>query len=147
MLIYGTKFFGQIETIGKHIYVATRFHHIFLIPIVYQGSYIVVDDAHALRIPLNIKSILFAYFRVLLGIVFIFATLILMMLMSGPSWDNEVRIVALLTFGTMLLSLVGAFLSFRLGKSNESKKAYILEVLESNREKIVDLGGMHVQFE
>ncbi len=45
-VVYGTRLYGRVDMIPGLCYVATRFFHIFWIPIIPLGSQIVVEEDH-----------------------------------------------------------------------------------------------------
>lgn len=70
MIIYGTRMFGRVDTVPGVCYVATRFFHIWFIPLIPLSSMLVLDDSTpdstmGLSIPMSGKSVLAAYFRAL----------------------------------------------------------------------------------
>lgn len=74
MIIFsgGEDFLGKTDRVKGLFYVATRFVHIFLIPIFPQASYCILDQGTGLKgvqIPLSGKSILFAYLRGWIGML------------------------------------------------------------------------------
>lgn len=139
MLIFGTKFFGQVETIDDHIHIATRFHHLLFIPLIYQGSFIVLDENQALRVPINLKSIAFACLRLSLVAVIIYATLVLMMMLSYSPIELDAWIAAACSAAVIILSFVAVYYSFQFGKASEQKKSQLLEMLAQNRADIMPI--------
>ncbi|MFZ6731887.1 hypothetical protein ACO0LG_08190 [Undibacterium sp. Ji42W] len=143
-MFYGTKFFGQVESVDRHLHIATRFHHFSLIPLVYQGSYIVIDNTHALRIPINFKSIAFAYLRLLIGAVIIVSILSMVIILSGSPIDRDAWWFVAACTGVIALSFTVAYYSFKFGKASAEKKAQMIAFIEKNKENIVKLGPMRV---
>jgi hypothetical protein len=144
MLIWGTKFFGYVDFIDEKAYVATRFHHCCLIPLIYQGSYIVINDTHALPTPFNLKSILFAYLRLALGVLIIAAIFPLLLLASDWSWNMDHLGITGGAIGVIILSSIASFYSFKLSKANEETQAKILNRIETENEKIAVIGPVKV---
>lgn len=144
MLIWGTKFFGHVDSINDRIYVATRFHHCCLIPLVYQGSYIVIDDTHALPTSINFKSILFAYLRLALGISIIGAILPLILIVSDWSWDTEHVQIASIALAVIVLSSIVSVHSFKWTKANEETKTKIFNRIKTDQNKLVTIGPIRI---
>ncbi len=144
MLIWGTKFFGYVDFIDERIHVATRFHHCCLIPLIYQGSYIVIDDTHVLPAPINLKSILFAYLRLALGMLIIAAIFPLILLASDWSWDMERLKIMGGAIGVIVLGSTLSFYSFRCAKANEETKMHILNRIKKEKDKIASIGPIQI---
>ena len=66
IIFFGTKSYGKVDNIPGVCHVATDFLHIQFLPLIPVGTYAVCSDKHRVRLPLSFKSILMAWFRVLL---------------------------------------------------------------------------------
>ena len=77
--IGGTKLFGRVDDVDEGRYVATRFHHLFGVPLAYQGTYLITgtggQEFQGVRIPLSWKSIGFAYLRTVLFVLVVVGAL------------------------------------------------------------------------
>jgi hypothetical protein len=95
--IQGKKFAGKVDQIPGVLYVATRFEHVFTVPIIPLASYILLEDTgegggtRGRKIGLSYKSLLAAYGRPAL-------------LLGGVSF----ALLGLMLLVTTLLSLTGA---------------------------------------
>mgnify|MGYP001793913914 CR=1 FL=1 len=79
MIVYGTRHYGKVDRLGLDAsggpYVATRFAHIYFLPLIPLGSTLVVAETgkgvEGLQLPLSGKSVGFAYLRCwgLLGVL------------------------------------------------------------------------------
>src|SRR5688572_16403957 len=70
IIFYGTRLYGKVDQVDDTgIHVATRFFHIWFIPLIPLGSSLVVsktdDGALGLPHPFSFKSLLVAWARVL----------------------------------------------------------------------------------
>ncbi|MEM1414064.1 MAG: hypothetical protein AAGH15_04155 [Myxococcota bacterium] len=71
MIVYGLRHYGKVDALGHAPnggpWVATRFAHIWFLPLIPLGSTLVVADdgksVNGLKLPLSGKSVAFAYLR------------------------------------------------------------------------------------
>jgi len=67
IVVYGTGLYGRVDTVPGAFTVATKFFHIFWVPLLPLGSHIVVDETddgwQGVPIGLNGRSVLAAYLR------------------------------------------------------------------------------------
>ena len=70
MIVYGTGMYGKVDEVEGFCWTATQFGHIYWIPLIPTGSYIVTgedgDGIQGLKVPLNGKSVGVAYLQGLL---------------------------------------------------------------------------------
>jgi hypothetical protein len=71
-MIGGRKLFGRVDQVAGLFHVATKFGHIFFVPLIPMTSYIVLDGTEdltnfrGLEINMSLKSVLAAYLRTFL---------------------------------------------------------------------------------
>ena len=126
--IVGTKLFGRVDDLDEHRYVATMFHHIFGVPVAYQGTYLItgagVSEYDGVRLPLSWKSIGFAYLRTLLFVVVVVGAL---------AGIDAVFERSLASAGVAALSLgmawFGFVLSYTWGKPTAGRRGDLLRLL------------------
>lgn len=67
MIIYGTSMYGKVDEVPGFCWTATQFAHIYWIPLIPTGSYIVTgedgDGIQGLKVSLNGKSVGVAYLQ------------------------------------------------------------------------------------
>jgi len=67
LIIYGTRLYGRVDAVPGLFFVATRFFHIFWIPLVPLGSHVVLEETddgfRGVPCGLNGRSVLAAYVR------------------------------------------------------------------------------------
>ena len=67
MLIYGQTMYGKVDEVEGFCWVSTQFFHLYFVPIIPLGSYIVTgeegDDIQGLKVPLSGKSVGIAYLQ------------------------------------------------------------------------------------
>lgn len=67
MIVFGTRMFGDVSNVPDLFYVGTRFFHIWYIPLIPVGSFLVLEDTDAgfrgVPIGLSFRSIFTAWFR------------------------------------------------------------------------------------
>jgi hypothetical protein len=70
LIIYGSRLFGKVDVVPGLFHVETRFGHLWYIPLVPIESFIVFnksgDSWNGVNIPLNLKSVCYAWLRTLL---------------------------------------------------------------------------------
>jgi hypothetical protein len=76
MILPGFRLYGKVDQVGNSCYVATKFFHVGLVPLIPLDSWVVLPDSvqdheffnewRGKRIPLNWKSIFFAWLRLTL---------------------------------------------------------------------------------
>ena len=126
--IVGTKLFGRVDDLDELRYVATMFHHIFGVPLAYQGTYLITDAGDAVyrgvRLPHSWKSIGFAYLRTVLFVVVVVGAL------AGIAAAFERSLasaeVAVLCLGVAWL---GFALSYKWGKPTPRRRQELLRLL------------------
>lgn len=69
-LVWGEKLYGQVNRVPGTSYISTKFGHVWFLPLVPTGSYLVEEGSEDLeggfsgeRIPLNLKSVVVGYLR------------------------------------------------------------------------------------
>src|SRR5688500_3030904 len=78
-IVFGVKVFGVVDKVPGGFCVGTRFVHIWYLPLIPLGSYVVLDwtedGFEGIRKPLDLKSIAFAWLRaaLILGAIATFA--------------------------------------------------------------------------
>jgi plasmid maintenance system antidote protein VapI len=76
-ILVGTTLMGKVDEVPRLGHVATQFLHVNYIPLIPTGSYFVFSDAGAgfqgVKIPLSVKSIMTAWLRAALAMVFLVA--------------------------------------------------------------------------
>lgn len=110
IIVYGTRMYGRIKACGSS-FIATRFVHIWYVPLVPIGSVLVFEGDRGVDAPFNFKSMLAGYLRVwgpigvilaiisTVGIVEDFADEPLAMIVGGAF---SLFVVLLLLVGTIL---------------------------------------------
>lgn len=70
ILIWGSRLYGKVDQVGDHFHVATKFGHLWYIPLLPLGSWIVLGEGGktwtGIEIGLSGKSILMAWLRTVL---------------------------------------------------------------------------------
>lgn len=67
MIVFGTRLYGYCDNVEGEFHVATQFFHIWFVPLIPTGSYIVLSEEgnswRGVKIGFNLKSLLFAWVR------------------------------------------------------------------------------------
>lgn len=67
IIIYGSRLYGKVDVVPGFFHVETKFGHLWYIPLIPVGSYLILnksgDGWNGVQIPLNFKSICFAWLR------------------------------------------------------------------------------------
>ena len=115
LLIWGSRLYGRIHDVAGLFHVATRFGHIYYIPLLPDGSYAVFKDEDgqpvAVKIRFRIKSWLTAWLRALLSISVLSGAIISLVYTMDPKlrasfgWD---------TIAIPLIALIALVASYRL---------------------------------
>jgi len=78
IFIYGHRLYGKTDELPGLFHVASRFIHIYYVPLIPVASYVVLDQDgdhfRGVKVPLSLKSILLGWFRaalVILGLVLV----------------------------------------------------------------------------
>jgi hypothetical protein len=94
----GQDYYGKVDVVPDLCYVATRFFHVNLIPLIPLESSIVLigtgkgSKPKTVKIALNLKSILFAWLRMLLTIGLIGMTAVAVIETEQCIWPGPVRV-------------------------------------------------------
>lgn len=75
ILIWGSNFYGKTDVVSGLFHVATRFGHLWYIPLIPMGSYLLLDADRGIDIPLSGKSLLLTYVRAFALVLVVFASL------------------------------------------------------------------------
>jgi uncharacterized membrane protein YdfJ with MMPL/SSD domain len=87
MFVFGTKFFGKIQNVPGLFYVATRFFHVFFVPLIPLGTYLVFENSAKYEagrdristlvkpIPFSIATVLIAWLRTVLILIVVGSTI------------------------------------------------------------------------
>src|SRR5262249_42870975 len=84
-VLFGERLFGKVDVVPGRFHVATNFFHIWFFPFVPFRSYL-VGESGSKRIPLSLKSVLFAWLRalvILIVVIFLFGIFISFQQMAG----------------------------------------------------------------
>ena len=126
--IVGTKLFGKVDELDEHRYVATMFHHIFGIPLAYQGTYLILGAGevgfHTVRLPLSWKSIGFAWLRTLLFVVVVIGALAAIDAVFERSLQSA-------GFAALCIGMAwpGFILTYRWGRASASRRQELLNTI------------------
>lgn len=67
MIVFGSRLYGRVDRLSNGWFVATRFAHVYWVPLLPAGSWLVTSEAgrgwNGIRIPLSGRSILMGYAR------------------------------------------------------------------------------------
>lgn len=63
MIVYGTRKFGWVDEVEGLGIVATTFVHVMFVPLIPIACHIMLDDDRGIPIPIQWKSVLFAWAR------------------------------------------------------------------------------------
>jgi hypothetical protein len=97
---FGQDYYGKVDVVPDLCYVATRFFHVNLIPLIPLESSIVLigtgkgSKPKTVKIALNFKSVLFAWLRMLLTIGLIGMTAVAAIETEQFVWRGPVRVDA-----------------------------------------------------
>lgn len=111
LFLGGTNFYGKIDRVPGLFYVATRFSHVFYVPLIPMGTHLVVDDAQnasakslgfllggqkfrSVRLGFSLKSLLYAWAKLALVLLIVLAVYDLWKLWSfGVSYQAASEVV------------------------------------------------------
>lgn len=120
MIVYGIRKFGRCDDLGPEaggdIHVATKFFHIWFVPLVPTGSFLVLAEEgngfRGISLPMSGKSVFAAYFR----------TAMVALAITG---------VVLFPFGLILTAIaVGAFIgSYKMLKPSAERRAQLMSMI------------------
>lgn len=107
MILFGTQFYGKVDHVPGLFYVVTTFGHIWFVPLIPTGSYLIIDDGvgeNGVQIPMSIKSVLMGWLR---GICFVAGPILLMVGLLGHQGPHSdpVSMAAYLTFGAVVVGV------------------------------------------
>src|SRR3954466_4220447 len=91
-IIFGSRLTGKVDEVPGLFHVATRFGHVYYLPLFPLQSYIVLGrDGRRFRgvpIPLNTKSVLLAWARGLPSLAAVVATVVTWANWHSADWTN-----------------------------------------------------------
>ena len=113
VIITGVRFAGKVDAVPRIGHVATRFFHLYYVPLIPLGTYLVTregdTDFAGVALPLSGKSILVGWLRTAAWVGSIVAGLVLF---SGIGRGNTGRMV--LGLGGLLAAAIALWLLYRL---------------------------------
>ena len=126
LLIYGSRLFGSVDRLSNGRFVATRFAHVWYIPLIPMGSWLVTSSDgsgwHGSRIPLSVRSVLMAYTRVMLSVIAIVAAVCAMGKLDD-SFNHEAHVTALIAWLCVAAMAIGTNFVWR--RASESRAAQL----------------------
>ena len=72
VIIWGSQFYGKVDHVPGLFYVVTTFGHIWYLPLIPTGSYLIIDDGtgeNGMQITMSMKSVLMGWGRALSFVV------------------------------------------------------------------------------
>lgn len=120
LFIYGTRFYGKVRACGTS-FVATRFVHLWFVPIFPIGTHLVLESSgdgyRSVPIPFSFLSMLAGYFRVWGPVAVIGAVVSAMEAFEVAESPAAMGVVAVFSAVVVLALLVGTILAYAvLGK-------------------------------
>ncbi len=107
MIVFGTRFYGNVDRLPGLCYVVTRFVHIWFVPLIPTASYLVLEGTESggnfrgVPISMSGKSVVNAWLRaavslgILGGLIGTFVSLIRLGRTGPTSWTWSARWVCL----------------------------------------------------
>lgn len=125
IIVYGTRFYGRVKESGRS-FLATRFLHIWYLPLIPMGTQLVLEDNggsyKGMAAPFSFKSMLAAYLRVWGPVAIIFAIVSCVSTLGDYTSLETVVLGAFLGLVTLVL-VAAVILSFAvLGKLSHDEK-------------------------
>jgi hypothetical protein len=103
MFIVGDRYFGKVDRVPGCFHVATRFLHVWWIPLVPRESYLILentDERRGVRIPLCRKSVIKGYvlgYSMMLAVLGIAVPIMLYFEKGGLRNQHEIKALAFLS--------------------------------------------------
>lgn len=91
LVLYGTKFYGRTDEVPGRFYVATKFQHLYALPLVPLGSYLVLigpEEDRLLPLGFSFKSLALAWIRAIAILAFIPCFMMALMQLRHISSDG-----------------------------------------------------------
>ncbi len=119
VIIWGSGMYGKVDEVPGICHVATRFGHLWYLPLIPMGTYAVFDEEgdgfRGASLPLSGKSILMAWVRTAMFLAFAISAIFIFV-----TWGTVGMAVA----GAFTAVTLGAFIaSLRLGRSASYSRA------------------------
>ncbi len=127
IVFFGTRTYGKVDQVPGLFYVATKFFYIQFVPLVPTESYLIFegteegDSFRGCQIPMNGKSVLFAWMRFILFIAAVVTGLIAVVELVSVA-QGRTGWQRLVTMGlAAVLSAVGFWVSYRLAHASPTR--------------------------
>lgn len=110
-IVWGSRFYGKVDEVPGMFHVATKFGHLWYLPLIPMGSMVIVaKDGNSVRgakIPLSAKSMFIAWGRALsiAGTLLVIPLVVAAFDTSRPT-DPQFRIIAVGAFLAMVVVMV-----------------------------------------
>lgn len=109
IVVWGSRFYGKVDKVPGLFHVATRFGHVYYLPIIPMRSYVILgDDAgRGVKIPLSARSIFIAWgcaVSLVIGAIAMIMTLVSLNSWHPDGWIVPATIGAVFWSGFALLA-------------------------------------------
>lgn len=134
MIIFGTRLYGRVDRLSNGWFVATRFGHLYWVPLVPAGSWLITAEQgrgwSGIQIPLSGRSIVMGYARAATVVAAIAALIFAIAKFDGRHEVPEEAIavaVALAAIGAVVLSNI----AWR--KASEERELALIRLIEAKQ--------------
>lgn len=143
IFIWGSRLYGRCDEVRGMFHVATRFQHLWYIPLIPTGSVVVASKAgksyRGIKVPLSLKSVLIARLRGLLVLAGVAAGGAAYVTLTERRPDTVVG-VGLIAFALCVVVLFGAtYIMPRVGRAHYDRAVALAEQLRMSEEGLVML--------
>jgi hypothetical protein len=130
VIIWGTRLMGKVDAVPGKYFVATQFGHLYYLPLIPKGTYLVFSQNpngfNGVLIPFSLKSYLLAWLR--WAGVLCFGIMALMTLLEfcdgkGKLFGEGSEYLLLLLTLSLAILMIGAYWIPGIGKASESRMA------------------------
>jgi hypothetical protein len=143
IIYYGTNFFGKVDSVPGVFHVATKFGHIYYLPLVPSQSFLVLERTSSgirgIPIPFSWKSMLIAWVRVAFGAAAVISLIGLISLLNGRYTAMEVVLTSL-TLVAGVGVVVWSYLMHRVGRASYERAIELADYADFTEEGMIAIG-------
>jgi hypothetical protein len=143
IIYYGSSFFGKVDNVPGVFHVATKFGHIYYIPLVPSQSFLVLERTSSgirgVPIPFSWKSMLAAWLRASFIVIAVISLVMLFALGQGRATTSD-YVTASVTLAGAVGLLVWSYFMLRVGRASYERAIELADYADFTEEGKIAIG-------
>jgi hypothetical protein len=145
VLIYGSNLFGKVDEVPGLFHVATKFDHVYYVPILPLKTYLVLErEGRYVQIRMSFKSVFLAWGRAVLLVTAFFS--LCMSILAGHFEPNgRVWLIALLVAGVSSILFASSYVLRKPRRASVTRAMALARRAELGDEALAEIGRIYGQ--